>query len=248
MVVVVGGGDVAALSRVSVVRVFVFFFFVVSVLVPVLVPVRSSRLGVRHVRGFDLAGVLSAFFGRAPRLSARRRVAFSVVSVAFSVAVDARDAVRGSALAVARVVAEVFADVAVARLGVWFGLGLGVELGDDEGEVLAEGIGVDGVIFGVVRGGGEPARDELLREDRGRVRELLLVEEHGKHVEDVLGGVPRKKEPRLRKRHGGRARSARADAKGDDRERDAPRASPPTRTTGQTARGVGGIAPRRART
>ena len=124
-----------------------FFFFVVSVLVPV----RSSRLGVRHVRGSDLAGVLSAFVGRAPRRSARRRVALSVVSVAFSsVAVDARDAVHGSALAVARVVAEVFADVAVARLGVCFGLGLGVELGDDEGEVLAEGIGVDGVIFGVV--------------------------------------------------------------------------------------------------
>ena len=243
VVVVVGGEDVAALSRVSVVR--VVFFFVVSVLVPV----RSSRLGVRHVRGFDLAGILSAFFGRAPRLFARRRVAFSVVSVAFSsVAVDARDAVHGSALAVARVVAEVFADVAVARLGVCSGLGLGVELGDDEGEVLAEGIGVDGVIFGVVRGGGEPARDELLREDRGRVRELLLVEEHGKHVEDVLGGVPRKKEPRLRERHGGRARSARADAKGDDRERDAQRASPPARTTGQTALGVGGIAPRRART
>ena len=241
VVVVVGGEDVAALSRVSVVR--VFFFFVVSVLVPV----RSSRLGVRHVRGFDLAGILSAFFGRAPRLFARRRVAFSVVSVAFSsVAVDARDAVHGSALAVARVIADVFADVAVARLGVVRPRSR-AELGDDEGEVLAG----ESASMGSSRRrprGREPARDELLREDRGRVRELLLVEEHGKHVEDVLGGVPRKKEPRLRERHGGRARSARADAKGDDRERDAQRASPPARTTGQTALGVGGIAPRRART
>ena len=57
------------------------------------------------------------------------------------------------------------------------------ELRDAEGEVFAQGDRVDGVVLGVLGRGGEPARDELLGEHRGRVRELLLVEEHGEDVE-----------------------------------------------------------------
>ena len=74
------------------------------------------------------------------------------------------------------------------------------ELRDAEGEVLAQGDRVDGVVLGVLGRGGEPARDELLGEHRGRVRELLLVEEHGEDVEDVLRGVSREQQPRLRER------------------------------------------------
>jgi hypothetical protein len=202
-VVVVVGGDIHIPVSVPV---SVSVSALVQVrLAHVVVSVRSCVTRVHFVRGFGLAGVLRR---DATRLAARRfifvgRAAGFVLMV---VSVDARDAVRGSALAVGRVEvgARVVAVVAVDRLGVGVGVGVGVELGDDEGEVLAEGLGVDGVVFGVVRGGGEPARDELLREDRGRVRELLLVEEHGEDVEDVLGGVPRKKEPRLRERHGAR--------------------------------------------
>ena len=174
--------DVAALSRVSVVR--VVFFFVVSVLVPV----RSSRLGVRHVRGFDLAGILSAFSG-ALRGSSRGVASRFPSSPSRSPPSpsSARDAVHGSALAVARVIAEVFADVAVARLGVCSASVSASSLATTKARCSRRESASMGSSSASSEGGGEPARDELLREDRGRVRELLLVEEHGKHVEDVLG-------------------------------------------------------------